>query len=184
MYLLGRAIYRITFHPLASFPGPKLWVVSEIPYSYFAAKGTIVYKLADLHNIYGPVVRVRPDELSYITADAWKDIYGARAALPKYDGITRRGPNFVESLFSALKPEDHGRMRKNLNPGFSEKALRKQEPQIMGYVNLLIQRLKDHSMDGPVDICAWYNFTTFDIIGSLFYGESFQCLENSKYNDW
>lgn len=159
-------------------------MVSEIPYAYYAAKGTLVYKLADLHSIYGPVVRIRPDELSFITADAWKDIYGARAALPKAGGIPKRASDHVESLFSAVKLEDHGRMRKNLNPGFSEKALRQQEPQIMGYVNLLIQRLKDHSQDGPLDICSWYNFTTFDIIGCLFYGESFQCLENSKYNDW
>jgi hypothetical protein len=96
-------------------------MVSEIPHAYYAAKGTLVYKLADLHNIYGPVVRVRPDELSYINADAWKDIYGAKAALLKYTGIIRRGPDSAENLFSALKLEDHGRMRKNLNPGFSEK---------------------------------------------------------------
>jgi hypothetical protein len=54
----------------------------------------------------------------------------------------------------------------------------------LGFIDLLIQRLIDHLKDGPVDICAWYNFTTFDIIGMLFLGESFDNLENSKSHDW
>lgn len=37
-------------------------------------------KLKALHDIYGPVVRVAPNELSFITAEAWKDIYLIRLA--------------------------------------------------------------------------------------------------------
>jgi hypothetical protein len=68
-------------------------------------------------------------------------------------------------------------VRGNLNHGFSDKGLRDQEPRVMKYVGLLIERLRDHSKDGPVDISTWYNFTTFDIMGELAFGESFSVLE-------
>ena len=54
----------------------------------------------------------------------------------------------------------------------------------MEYVELLIDRLHDHSKDGSIDMSRWYNFTTFDIIGELLFGESFNMLESSEWNEW
>lgn len=68
--------------------------------------------------------------------------------------------------------------RRNLNPGFSEKAVRAQESIIMGYVDLLMKRLHENCHD-PVDMVKWLNATTFDIIGDLTFGESFGSLETS-----
>lgn len=31
---------------------------------------------------------------------------------------------------------------------------------------------------------SWYNFTTFDIIGDLAFGEPFDCLKNSTFHQW
>jgi cytochrome P450 len=127
-----------------------------------------------------------PNELSFNLIEAWSNIYGVKAALPKsnssINGKTASGG--VPGMFLAFSSEDHARMRKNLNPAFSEKALREQEQRIMEYVNLLIRRLAEHSERGPVNIGEWYNYTTFDIIGELLYGDSFDCLENSMLNDW
>ena len=63
--------------------------------------------------------------------------------------------------------------------GFSNKALKEQEPILNKYFDLLIRRLKENCNE-PVDLTAWYNFLTFDLIGDLAFGESFQCLENSS----
>lgn len=80
---------------------------------------------------------------------------------------------------------DHSRFRKNLSHGFSDSSMRQQEPLIQSYVNLLIQRLEEHALDGtPQEMCAWYNWTTFDIIGALTFGEPFDCLQNAHYNPW
>lgn len=35
-----------------------------------------------------------------------------------------------------------------------------------------------------VNIVNWYMFLTFDILGDLGFGESFNCLENSTYHPW
>jgi hypothetical protein len=39
---------------------------------------TLIRRFADMHEQYGDVVRVGPDELSFATGDAWRDIYEYR----------------------------------------------------------------------------------------------------------
>ena len=36
-----------------------------------------------LHEKYGEVVRIHPEELSFISPSAWQDIYASRPQLPK-----------------------------------------------------------------------------------------------------
>lgn len=84
--------------------------------------------------------------------------------------------------------EEHARMRRAAGVGFSDRVLREMEPLIQTSISLLIRRLKDQC-ESPnykfmTDISAWYNFTTFDLIGNLVMGESYQCLENADYHPW
>ena len=67
-------IYNVHFHPLAGYPGPLMYRGSNIPKVAQQVKGNIANKIHELHLIYGPVVRIGPWELSYITAQAWRDI--------------------------------------------------------------------------------------------------------------
>ena len=95
-----------------------------------------------------------------------------------------------ESLINAEDPADHERMRKLLDHGFSVKALEKQEPIVQSYVDLLVEKLrglaatKNNGREGVVDIVKWFNFTTFDIVGDLGFGEPFGCLHDSTYHPW
>ena len=78
-------------------------------------------------------------------------------------------------------------MRRLLNHAFSESALQEQEPLITSYLDLLIQKLREQIQGptkGKVDIARWYNFTTFDIVGDLCFGEPFNALKNEDYNFW
>ncbi|OBT52420.1 hypothetical protein VE04_06896 [Pseudogymnoascus sp. 24MN13] len=169
LYTLSRVIYNIYFHPLSSYPGPKSHAVTR-----------------QLHETYGDVVRIAPDELSFTNADAWKDIYSHRQGhqpMPKDMSFYNIPPNGAHHLITANRA-DHSRQRRLVSHAFSDKALREQEPLIKGYVDLLIQRLHERANSGPLDMVAWYNWTTFDLIGDLAFGESFGCLENCTYHPW
>ena len=49
-----RMVYRLTFHPLAKFPGPKLAGATNLyAASYDLVSGTYVFKLTELHARYG-----------------------------------------------------------------------------------------------------------------------------------
>ncbi len=55
----------------------------------------------------------------------------------------------------------------------------------MKHVDLLITRLKQEALDcRSVDPRGWYNFTTFDVIGDLAFGEGFGCLQSGSYHIW
>ncbi|PQE08059.1 cytochrome P450 monooxygenase protein [Rutstroemia sp. NJR-2017a WRK4] len=96
-------------------------------------------------------------------------------------------PGHPESLISA-GPDDHARMRKLLHHGFTPRALKTQEPILHKYVSLLVDRLSERAMETPdgdvLDIVPWFNYTTFDIFGDLGFGESFDCLQHSRYHPW
>lgn len=145
------------------------------------------HKLLELHEVYGHVVRLGPNELSYTAPEAWEDIMGRQKS-------GQRNENPKASWYCNPKNkdiigaprDDHVRMRRLLANGFSAGAMLEQQPLIKGYVDLLIQRLREQaeSDDTEINMTAWYNYCTFDIIGDLSFGEAFGCLRESATHPW
>nr|AVY05532.1 cytochrome P450 monooxygenase [Nodulisporium sp.] len=186
--VVSQIFYNLYLHPLRKFPGPlaaratRLWRARKI------LKGDLPQTVRALHEKYGPVVRIGPDELSFVESQAWKDIYGHHgsnemAKDPKFYRLM--GKHVPDTIISADR-ERHGLLRRQLAHGFSERSMREQEPIIGEYVDLLMRRLEEHCEDGrkPLDMRAWFNFTTFDVIGNLGFGSDFGCLEKSRYHPW
>lgn len=186
LLFVGRLLYNAFLHPLASFPGPRLWGASDLPSILSSVQGNIVWDVAKLHDKYGSVVRIAPNELSYNTAQAWNDIYTARPGIgqmPKYGASDNNSEGFGRLNITNATIEDHTRMRKMLTHAFSDKAMREQEPIVQQYVNLLMDKL--HERGGQkIDIMSWFNFTTFDLMGDLAFSDSFGCLATGEYNSW
>ena len=108
------AFYRLKLHPLSKFPGPKLWALSHVPYAYYYVRGTLHYRLAELFEDYGHVVRIAPGELAFIHEDAWSDIYFS------YNGRQfSRDPTTAAAapeggttnMVTTLNEDDHARMK-------------------------------------------------------------------------
>ncbi|KAF5681251.1 cytochrome P-450 monooxygenase [Fusarium heterosporum] len=187
LYLIASFFYYTYFHPLANIPGPKLYGASQLPYLYHLIQGDWVRVLAKLHDQYGPVVRFAPNDVSFITATAFKTIYGHKSSGGKDFGkdlrIYRQGRPVTHLITS--NQQDHKRMRRLLSHAFSQKALHSQEEIMNQYVDLFIARLTEKDQSGAhVNMVAWYNFATFDLIGHLALGQSFKCLESGKYHPW
>ncbi|RFU80503.1 cytochrome p450 monooxygenase [Trichoderma arundinaceum] len=191
-YYLGKIIHQVYFHPLSRIPGPKLAAATRLVYARNHLKGDLVRWLFTLHEKYGDVVRIAPDEVSFI-CDVWQDIYGfhtgEKAAKGKYLKDRRWFAEPYNETWSILQADAdaHSRMRRVIAPAFSDKALREQDSLIQGYVGLFIQRLHEQGeteAKGKVDIVRWYNYFTFDIIADMTFGEPFYCLRDSDYHPW
>lgn len=164
-YQVLSIFYSLWFHPLASFPGPLLARCTRIWYVYHLLKGRLPFAVQKVHEKYGPAVRLAPDELSFVGGDAWKSIYGYKhgtaGEMPKDPQMYLNTSAGGLSIFGAPS-ERHGTLRRLLSHGFSEKALRSQEPIIQHYLDLFIRRLRDLGAKGKkVDIVTWYNVSIY-----------------------
>ncbi|KAK6823491.1 cytochrome P450 [Apiospora arundinis] len=176
-------IYRLYFDPLSKFPGPKLYAISNLPY-LFQDKilGTWVKSTTTIHAKYGPIVRIAPNRLAMDGSIGWKEIFMRRPNLPEFGKSTEFYGVGKLGIFPVDR-EDHRRQRRAMAHAFSAAALQDQEDYVKGYVDILIQRMKNHAAEGKVvDVTRWYNYLTFDIIGELAFGEPFGCLKESDYH--
>lgn len=191
-FVISYYIYNVYFHPLAKSPGPFLWRASRLPYMRAAWGTHFPYVVQKLHEQYGDVVRVAPNELSFRDPAAWDDIYsntnGANSEAFKKSEIWHGNPDGgPSSVFTTIDFKEHARLRRYMDPAFSERAVSQQEPIIQNYVSLCIKKLHERtSANGrtAVNIVDWFNFTLFDIIGDLSFGESFGCLEKCEFEGW
>ena len=162
--------------------------VSNLPYVIWTVSGQVHHRLRELHDQYGEVVRIRPNALTYRSPQAWKDIYGHRkpGALPfsKDSEFYMPAAPGTAHLINANEA-DHSRQKRLLTHAFSERALRDQEPLIISYIDLFIRQLRGYAdREEEVNLEAWLNFLTFDIVGDLAFGVPFGCLEGSEYHPW
>lgn len=82
-YLLFVAIYRLTLHPLARYPGPWLAKVTELYPLYRSIVGDRHLTFWRLHEHHGDFVRYGPNQLSINTNTGLKTIYGHKANVQK-----------------------------------------------------------------------------------------------------
>ncbi|KAK4210329.1 cytochrome P450 [Rhypophila decipiens] len=198
VYFISYITFNIFFHPLSSYPGPLLWRATQIPYTISFNAGDLPKKAHYYHELYqSDVIRLAPNRLSYINPDAVKEIKGHRKISQGENG---KAPDFFwfarKSIIGAER-EAHGRVRRALAHGFSARTMAAQEGIISGYVDLFIDRLKGivergdttttangKKKIGKVNLVAWFNYATFDIIGDLAFGSPFGCLDKSETHAW
>ncbi|KAI9729789.1 MAG: hypothetical protein M1818_008403 [Claussenomyces sp. TS43310] len=188
VYSVGWMVYNLWFHPLRHFPGPIEARATRIWYCRKLLSGRVSFDIGDMHNKYGDVVRIGPDELSFRDPAAWSDIYGFRPG----KGEVVKDPTFYDVTSSGnlsiigADTKRHGELRRLMAHSYSDRALRDQLPVIKSYGDLFMSKLRELSKtsDEPIDMVKWFNFLTFDVIGDLAFGESFDCLQNSEYHTW
>ncbi|KAI3394417.1 hypothetical protein diail_2829 [Diaporthe ilicicola] len=185
--IIAEALYNIFFHPLRTFPGPLTWRAFRLPFVIKAIQGRLAFEMLSVHERYGPVVRIAPNELAFAHPSAWRDIMGGKQDFAKWDEYYKVQDRQATNIMFAPAAE-HARMRRAAGIGFSDRVLREMEPLVQASIGLLIRRLRDQcnspEVDGKIDMSKWYNFTTFDLIGNLVMGESYHCLENADYHPW
>ncbi|KAJ8119270.1 hypothetical protein ONZ43_g3747 [Nemania bipapillata] len=188
-YLVGWYGYTFYFHPLAKYPGPKLAAVSHTWLAWAWVSGRYPTIIQNAHRKYGNIVRVAPNELSFNTVQAHRDIYStpSRNKKPFIKDRLFYNNGDVRVLFYELDATEHARQRKLLATGFSAAAMRNQEHVVHQYVDLFVQKiggLSTASQGTGVNVVEAVLWLGFDIMGEMTFSESFGAVEASKSHFW
>ncbi|KAK6859506.1 isotrichodermin C-15 hydroxylase (cytochrome P-450 monooxygenase CYP65A1) [Apiospora arundinis] len=190
VYLTANIIYSLTLHPLANYPGPILTATSRWPFWLACVTGRQVTWMHNLHVQYGPVVRYSPSDLSFIDQGGaeWKAIHGHEKGgreLPKAREWFVEPANGIYGINSAPTYDNHRRFRKLFAPAFSDRALKSNEPVLQKHVDLLISKLGEALQEGRIiDMVQMFQFTTFDFMADLTFGQPLGLLKGLKYSPW
>ncbi|KAI0146233.1 cytochrome P450 [Xylariaceae sp. FL1272] len=143
IYLL---FYRLTIHPLAKFPGPRVAAATYWYEAYFELlhKGGAQYagKIRKLHDYYGPIVRINPDEVSVRDADFHDKLYASSRS-----ELRDRHPHFSATLgttrgsFSTVDHHLHRSRRMAYSPFWGSANVMAIEPLVIDMVNGLCDRI-------------------------------------------
>ncbi|KAL3421802.1 cytochrome p450 [Phlyctema vagabunda] len=186
VYIATLVTYRLTFHPLAKYPGPLLARVSNFYAVYHAYRGDIHLDLERCHGKYGHFVRYRPNGLVVNTADGFHDIYGPSKKIKKADSYEIHG----EGNLIGLRDKKHfARFKRIFSQGFSEAALREHEPKVLKQIDTFCEKvLLDESAEGEgkssgwssyKNMSEWSNYLTTDIITNVVFTSTWELLHSS-----
>nr|BAL05147.1 cytochrome P450 [Phanerodontia chrysosporium] len=168
--LVSITLYRISpFHPIARYPGPLLAKISKIYHVSKIWSGKQHVYLQRLHEKYGDIVRIGPNELSIRDVSCITPALGAQG-MPK-------GPMFngrhlwpeTHSLIGFRDPKEHQRRRRRWNRAFNTASVKEFNPIIQARV----QELGDAfaAREGQVlDLAEWIGFFTYDFMGDMVFG--------------
>ncbi|KAK8072563.1 cytochrome P450 [Apiospora saccharicola] len=185
-YRTLQAVYNVSpLHPLYHFPGPRLAAMSfayEAWFDFFPHTGRYSFEIKKMHEKYGPIIRINPDELHTNDYDMVDQIYaGGGHVLDKQQHYlnTVAGP-LTQSSFGARDHETHRIRRSAVNRFFSRGQIMKLEPE----VHQLAQRRCDKMLrwrQAPIGVNEAYNCFTADTISQYAFGQPLGFLEQ---NGW
>ncbi|MCJ1322910.1 hypothetical protein MMC15_008260 [Xylographa vitiligo] len=172
-------VYKAYTSPLRDIPGPwlarltRLWLAKAIAGADFEKTNI------QLHQKYGPIVRIAPNEYSIDDFDAAQIIYRHRDQLRKSRRYYAWGlPHGEPNTFISEDIEHHAYRRKQINAAYSLGSLFNVEYQVDGVLQDALSKMDNFVKSGEsVDMAKWFNYYAFDTIGALTFGKPFGFLD-------
>ncbi|OTB00292.1 hypothetical protein M426DRAFT_267883 [Hypoxylon sp. CI-4A] len=177
---LGSIVYRLFLHPLAGFPGPKL-AAATLWYEFYydgIKPGRYTFKIGELHEKYGPIVRISPEELHCNDPGFIDTLYaGGSTRRDKYEFFTKQF-----GVHGAVHHNLHRLRRTALNRFFSKASVSKLEPMILDKVEKLCQQLGTHIGDeNPVRLEMAFSCFSTDVVAAYSFSKSYGFLEDASF---
>ncbi|ORY70987.1 BcABA1, cytochrome P450 monooxygenase [Pseudomassariella vexata] len=192
--LLALSIYTIYFlistifswHRLRHIPGPPLASLSYLWLMRTATSGAQYWLYRDLPSVYGPLIRVGPNELSSSDPEVIKRINGARNGYqrdPWY--LAARFDPYHDNIFTILQAEKHDRLKAKIAGAYSGRETPRAEGIVDDQVKALVKLLRERYVSTPgkkrvVDLAEVTSYFTIDVITRAAFGEEFGCLRTNS----
>ncbi|PVH95009.1 cytochrome P450 [Periconia macrospinosa] len=177
-----RSVYLLRFHPLSRFPGPRIAAISNTWYAYAWFSGKYPFIIANAFKKYGvgDVVRIAPNEVVFLTPQAYHDIYTP----PKSGGPTflksdmHVGGESTTSIFTEGNPEKHRAMRRVWDAAFKNAMVKQYHPSINQHLERFISKVE--GLQEGFNLTEWLEWLYLDIGGSLTFNHDYDCVAKGR----
>ncbi|KAL1963324.1 hypothetical protein VTN77DRAFT_8445 [Rasamsonia byssochlamydoides] len=175
-WIVYRILKNCFWHPLASFPGPRIAAITHLYRVYIdcVAKSSFVHTLERLHAQYGDIVRVGPNELHFAYPAAYLEIFNPNNRWDKERSLYH---SFGEdrSSFGFLTYKEAKERKDVLTKMFSKKAIADVQDLIVEKVVDLCKSFESRGTQ-PVDLFYAFRCMSLDIITYLCFGNSVNAI--------
>ncbi|PLB45247.1 cytochrome P450 [Aspergillus steynii IBT 23096] len=179
---VGVVVYRIFFHPLAKVPGPLFARASYLYAFWYNMHGGHMYlQTQRLHEKYGPVVRINPNEIHLSDPEQCHKIYFIGSRYGK-DPIFYGAFGTDKSTFTTASPDLHRIKRAALNPFFSRKRVLDLEGMVQQKAKKLVSRMqRAFESTGRIDLHHGFRAISIDVITDYAFDQCYGFLDDEHF---
>jgi Cytochrome P450 len=175
-----RLLYKRYSSPLRKYPGPWLASVSRLWKVMATASGYNEKWFINLHQKYGPVVRIAPDELSFASPQAAREILTAGKGFDKTDFYGVFPPPENPDIFTEPREKVHAQKKRVASGPYSMKSMLEQTPVIDEIIQLFFDKIDNIYVNHPnkaFNLGDWLHYFAFDVLGMVAFSRQFGFLE-------
>jgi hypothetical protein len=176
---LGRALFKKFASPLRNVPGPFLASCSRLWKVWSTHSGHTELDHIALHKKYGPVVRTAPNEVSFASPNAAKDIFAVGKGFHKTMFYSVFPPKHAPDIFTEVREWKHAQMKRYAVTPYSLAQMQKRSEPIESMIMDLISHLDKYAVPEQRD-CNLGNllhYFAFDVLGEVAFSRRFGFLE-------
>ncbi|KEF56776.1 uncharacterized protein A1O9_06966 [Exophiala aquamarina CBS 119918] len=176
-------IWRALVTPLRDLPGPVFASFTRLWYLKNVWRGDFEKVNVKLHERYGPIVRIAPNEYSIDDPEAIKVIYGHGTSFTKapwYYASGSADPN-EHNLFTDRNPKRHSETRRKVAALYSMSTLVQLEHFVTEGAECMVDKFEGFAQSGvTVNMQEWAQFWAFDVIGLITLAKRFGFLDTGR----
>ncbi|KYK58952.1 hypothetical protein DCS_00079 [Drechmeria coniospora] len=153
VYTILLAVYRLTFSPLSAFPGSKIAAATGWYEFYYdvVGQGSYYRKIAEMHDKYGPIIRINPWELDVSDPAFHPTLFVSGSVRRSEIFAGSRGGLGIEGSHTVSEDHDlHRIRRKPVEYFFSHQKVQSYESEIADEVRLLDSRFRAMKGTGSI----------------------------------
>jgi cytochrome P450 len=183
LLVVGRWIYRLTLHPLAKVPGPKLAAISsayamswDLPHA-----SSYIRNFAQWHEKYGPMIRIEPNHVHILDIESYNKVF--KIGTKFYRDPTIYSLPFTKGgFFNKLHVKDAKPHRDLYMSYFSRSNVQSLEPAIREHLTIFLHKL-DEAADGDrgVDLTRGFRCLVADTVMRYSYDKPYGALNAPNF---
>ncbi|KAF2762464.1 cytochrome P450 monooxygenase-like protein [Pseudovirgaria hyperparasitica] len=185
IYYVTKLLYTALLGPLSRYPGPVSAKFSDIESYWHTVKLNRHIWLWQMHEKYGPIVRIGPNSVVISSVEGFHRIYDVKANTQKAEAYLAYAKTWgIYNTFTKLSKEEYQPYRRFVQSALSERNVKAAEPVVIENIDrwgdLLVIGGSSKTWSSPRDMVGEADALVFDIICDLCYGKSFNVKEHRE----